>query len=68
MSLTKQQVILDHAKDSFVVGWEAFEEQTDEMGIFRTWMMRRSDWLDFGEPEVITVTIEPGDLLNGATA
>jgi len=68
MKLAKQQVILDHAKDSFVVGWEAFEEQIDETGIFRTWMMRRGDWLDFGEPKVITVTIEPGDLLNDESA
>jgi hypothetical protein len=24
-----------------------------------------ADWLDMGEPDVITVTVEPGDLLNG---
>jgi len=66
MGITKQRVIMYHAKNSFVVGWEAFEESLDETGIIRTQMMSRPDWLDMGEPQVITVTIEPGDLLSEA--
>lgn len=27
--------------------------------------MKGEDWEDFGKPKHITVTIEPGDLLNG---
>ena len=58
MTLTKQQVILHHVvtNDRQAI----FCERLDESGVPR----RAGDWTDMGSPEVVTVTIEPGDLLN----
>jgi len=43
---------------------EFFGEELDEPGLTRQIQVSHSDWADMGSPEVITVTIEPGDLLN----
>jgi len=64
--LTKQQVIL-HREISNVTDWEAFIEPMDEPSEFRTFMVKSRDWADMGSPDRVTVTIEPGDLLNGAS-
>jgi hypothetical protein len=41
-----------------------FSERLDEPGVARTLVISMVDYADMGWPEVITVTIEPGDLLN----
>jgi len=43
---------------------EFFYEVLDEPGKPRQAQLNRADYLDMGEPQVITVTIEPGDTLN----
>lgn len=56
--LTKRRLILDFL-------WRVDNQVAygDEDG--RNWMMGVLAWEDMGKPEKITVTIEPGDLLNG---
>ncbi len=42
-----------------------FSREPDEPGdIPAIVWLPRTDWLDMGEPQAVTVTIEPGDLLN----
>ena len=41
-----------------------FSEEIDESKVARTVVMSSVDFVEMGSPEVITVTIEPGDLLN----
>ena len=63
--LTKQRVIMhrSHAINSDP-GREFFWEKLDEAGHPRIVSLNRGDWDDMGRPQVVTVTIEPGDLLN----
>lgn len=62
MKLSKQQVILHHivTNDRQAI----FCEHLDESGVPRRLSFKAGDWADMGSPEVVTVTIEPGDLLN----
>ena len=60
--LTKQRVIMD--ADFANAEYIQFTEQLDEPGFARTVRLARRDWDDMGEPETITLTIDPGDLLN----
>lgn len=49
-----------------VVGHVVFVSRSDDDGsILRTTSFAEELYRDFGEPDQITVTIEPGDLLNG---
>ena len=41
-----------------------FREDLDEPGVARGVTLSREDWADMGSPEVVTVTINPGDTLN----
>ena len=41
-----------------------FAETLDEPGVERRAALPKKDWEDFGSPDVITVTIDPGDILN----
>ena len=63
--LTRQRVIMhrSHALNS-EPGREFFYEVLDEPGKPRQAQINRADYLDMGSPETITVTIDPGDLLN----
>ena len=65
--LTKTNAVLDrhddastatHVRFSYAADLAAGEAPTHAVDV------ERSDWHDMGEPDVITVTIEPGDLLN----
>ena len=62
---TKQRVIMhrSHAINADP-GKEFFWEKREERGLPRLVSLNRVDWADMGSPEVVTVTIEPGDLLN----
>ena len=60
--LTKQRVILHHVvtNDRQAI----FCEHLDETGTPRRMSIKAADWADMGSPETVTLTIEPGDLLN----
>lgn len=64
MIIIKQQVVMH--KVSRPPGRVVFSEILDDgdKGRCRHTEMLVGDYLDMGEPKVITVTIEPGDLLN----
>lgn len=42
----------------------AEEENPEDNGTVRILVLAREDWEDMGQPETITITIEPGDHLN----
>ena len=44
-----------------------FEAYDEESGFLRRRVaLMAFDWMDMGCPQVVTVTVEPGDLLNGS--
>ena len=43
---------------------ELFSETLDEPGVARRAILPTRDWVDFGSPETITVTVVAGDILN----
>jgi len=58
--LTKQRVIMHRGvTTSDYTQW--FCEPSEHL---RNIVMLCTDWADMGSPEILTVTIEPGDLLN----
>ena len=61
--ITKQRVIMHRGvtPNPFI---EHFQEDFTDPGHPRNMVLSRVDWAAIGSPEVITVTIEPGDLLN----
>jgi len=64
-TLTRQRVIMHHsliAADDLRL--EVFAETLDEPGPQRSVTLSLADYMDMGSPSVITVTIDPGDLLN----
>ena len=67
--LNKSQSVLHRIKVLDVVQdelpWAMFERTDVGMGdMQRTVNVEYDVWVDMGRPDVITVTIEPGDLLN----
>jgi len=65
MKLSKQQVIMHRSQAiNSDPSHEFFWERLDGSGHPRVVSLSRADFADMGRPEVITVTIEPGDLLN----
>jgi len=65
--ITKQSVLMRALR---VNGEDAlfYEWQDDLRERQRQLSLKATDWADMGSPEVITVTIEPGDLLNDEPA
>lgn len=62
--LTKQRRVLNRlVMPGDTVPFGYVDDDTDRTVFVH--FMGRQDWRDMGEPEVITVTIEPRDLLNG---
>ena len=43
---------------------ELFSETLDEPGVARRAVLPKGDWVDFGSPDTITVTVVAGDILN----
>jgi hypothetical protein len=62
--LTKQQIIMH--RTAYGNDGAVFHEDLDEPGWARSFRLPEPDFRDMDWPEVITVTIEPGDLLNEA--
>ena len=59
---TKQRVIMHRIR---AIGkGVTFQEAFTDPGHPRVLTMLFDDWDDIGSPETVTVTIEPGDLLN----
>lgn len=67
--LTRRQIIMHKSNVVGYFGEHAvvFEVGRDEDELVRPpaeLQIGKEDWQDMGEPDKITVTIEPGDLLN----
>ena len=62
MKLSKQRVIMHRCTTNDYT--ERFQEDFTDCGHPRNLVLSKVDWTDMGSPEIITVTIEPGDLLN----
>ena len=60
--ITKQQVIMHRGVHNSA--YTRFQEDFTDALHPRYIVISRSDWAGMGTPEVITVTIEPGDKLN----
>jgi hypothetical protein len=60
--LTKQRHLLDKATED--AAHVLFNREDSDEPVYHSWSMRRDDWEEMGSPETITITIEPGDLLN----
>lgn len=58
---TMRAAITDH------VGFMAFPDSDDERVRMHHVAVDAEVWRDMGEPDVVTVTIEPGDRLNEAS-
>jgi len=61
--VTKQRVIMSHFFRANVED-VLFGEWPAGLGRQRQLSLRPCDWAEMGSPEVITVTIQPSDLLN----
>jgi len=68
MKLSKQRVIMHRSSITREKGGVTFREDMDEPGIQRGITVAFSDWIDMDSPGTLTVTIEPGDLLNDEPA
>ena len=55
--LDRAEVRFDHDPHGLT-----FEER---QGLCEAYVMSFEDWAQMGKPEVITITVEPGDRLNG---
>lgn len=66
--MTKTRSVLPHAGHSEDDGMEVFmcppEPDPADQGRERVVKLANADWVDLGSPDTITVTVEPGDLLN----
>jgi len=62
MKLTKQRVIMNRGVHNSA--YVRFQEEYTDPGHSRYIVISHGDWVDMGSPETVTVTIEPGDLLN----
>ena len=60
--ITKQRVIMHRRVPGIYT--EHFQEEFTDLSHPRYIVVSRVDWAAMGSPEVVTVTIEPGDLLN----
>jgi len=61
--ITKQSVLMHRGVTSSAYT-EHFQEDFTDPSHPRNIVLSRVEWAEMGNPEVITVTIEPGDLLN----
>jgi hypothetical protein len=64
MVLTKHRTVLHLLESVATNALVSFGQEPIE-GDRTVWVMfDRADWIDMGQPQQITVSIEPGDLLN----
>ena len=60
--LSKSQRVLDYAMTRD--GLAQFSQSDMEPGVEAKLMISEQDWIDFGSPAQVTITIFAGDLLN----
>jgi len=60
--LSKSQRVLDYVMTRD--GLAQFSQPDMEPGVETKLMIREQDWIDFGSPAQVTITIFAGDLLN----
>jgi hypothetical protein len=65
MLIKSQRVLEWRQRDGGVVLFDNEDEDTLQSDATQVYIPE-SDWEAFGKPESVTVTIQPGDLLNGA--
>lgn len=65
-SLTRHRTILQFRIDWKKEGAVTFEQVVDDVEdrTILAFTMERSVWVEMGQPQVITLSVEPGDLLN----
>jgi hypothetical protein len=68
----KMKSVLDLADDQPFEGFATFQQPDDDYpdddNVWtKQFHMPAQDWDDFGRPDVITITIKPGDTLNPET-
>lgn len=63
--LARTRTVMFYELDEEEQGFTVFQTRPDEEweGI-ETCIVRRDLWLEMGEPMTVTVSVEPGDLLN----
>lgn len=61
-TLTKHQVVMQRGQRTTFM---ARDDDTNH--VLDKYVMTRDDFLEMGEPDTITVSVEPGDLLNEET-
>jgi hypothetical protein len=62
--LEKTRKILDRVTLKSGITVLCFEQRSEENESLSAVYISRTDWVDMGRPETITMTIEPGDKLN----
>ncbi len=67
MNLSKQRIVMErYPVNPQGPDVQRFVQHPEEEGeVARGVDVLTQDWEDMGRPDIVTVTIEPGDLLNG---
>lgn len=67
INTTKSRKVMDLADEQPFEGFATFDQPDDdgELNFTAQFHIDEELWFDMGRPEHITVTIKPGDLLNG---
>jgi len=64
-TMTKHRTLLQFHMDDLVRQEVTFEQQDIEgERSIRSFVIDRGEWLELGQPQILTLSIEPGDLLN----
>lgn len=65
MGLSKSRTVMDLHNEQRSENFAYFETKPDEGERTDGYYMTLDKWADFGNPNQITITIVPGDVLNG---
>lgn len=68
MATIKKRTVLERDPVPALAGahpYVFFTYRDDDDPHPRAYQMPLDDWVEMGSPDIITITIEPGDLLNG---
>lgn len=64
-TMSKSVILLEINGDADVDDMIAFQAVDEESGLITTSLLiDKEEWEHFGSPDVVTITIEPGDQLN----
>lgn len=62
--MTKHQTIMQMSEGQAFTGLVIFEQEEIDGEVTEQVCITEQNWEDLGNPDVITVTVEPGDILN----